>query len=242
MIAKTKITKPKKKAIKASLLSDDETSTREMILHRSLEIINAKGMVDFRIDTLSTSLGLSPGNITYHFSRKEDICVALWELYLDESKGVECSLTSLLDIKQLYLLNRVYINLNYKYRGVIIFRNADLGAMTRDIKYGRVNDENHLANSRQIMILLDRNGYLDKSITADVVEAIHTYSYIMKRWCLNFAYQAYTQKELTSKLDYLALLSLHALYSTFSEKGCSEFAEILTTVSTGQLMGNSPIK
>ena len=99
-------TKVQPKAAVAAPLTDDEVSTREMILRRSLELINARGMVDFRIDTLAQSLGLSPGNITYHFSRKEDICVALWEQYLEDYGQVVRSLTTLLDMKQLFLLNR----------------------------------------------------------------------------------------------------------------------------------------
>ncbi len=239
MPAKTKTSTIKKAAVE---LPQEEVSTREMILRRSLELINAKGMVDFRIDTLATSLGLSPGNITYHFSRKEDICVALWEQYLEEYGKVVRSLTTLLDMKQLYLLNRININLNYKYRGVVVFRSADLGAMKRDQEAGRVNEDEHFAIARRVMSLLKLNGYLDKDTTKEIIEGTHIYHYIMMRWCINFAYQAYTPEEVESKLDYLALMSLHALYPTLSQKGRDEFAEILAKVSTGNLLGDRPVK
>lgn len=239
MPAKTKTSTIKKAAAE---LPQEEVSTREMILRRSLELINKKGMVDFRIDTLATSLGLSPGNITYHFSRKEDICVALWEQYLEEYGKVVRSLTTLLDMKQLYLLNRININLNYKYRGVVVFRSADLGAMKRDQEAGRVNEDEHFAIARRVMSLLKLNGYLEKDTTKEIIEGTHIYHYIMMRWCINFAYQAYTPEEVESKLDYLALMSLHALYPTLSQKGRDEFAEILAKVSTGNLLGDRPVK
>lgn len=236
-------TKTSTKKIAAVLMPQDEDmSTREIILRRSLELINTKGMVDFRIDTLATSLGLSPGNITYHFSRKEDICVALWEQYLEEYGKVVRSLTTLLDIKQLFLLNRININLNYKYRGVVVFRSADLGAMKRDQEAGRVNEDEHFAIARRVMVLLGQNGYLDKNATEEIIEGSHIYHYIMMRWCINFAYQAYTPDEVESKLDYLALMSLHALYPTLSQKGRDEFAEILTKVSSNNLLGDRPVK
>lgn len=240
MPAKTKTST--KKIAAEPMPQEEEISTREMILRRSLELINAKGMVDFRIDTLATSLGLSPGNITYHFSRKEDICVALWEQYLEEYGKVVRSLTTLLDIKQLYLLNRININLNYKYRGVVVFRSADLGAMKRDQAAGRVNEDEHFAIARRVMVLLGQNGYLDKNTTEEIIEGTHIYHYIMMRWCINFAYQAYTPNEVEGKLDYLALMSLHALYPTLSQKGRDEFAEILAKVSTGNLLGEKPVK
>lgn len=227
----------------AAVMPQEEVSTRDQILRRSLELINTKGMVDFRIDTLASSLGLSPGNITYHFSRKEDICVALWEQYLEEYGQVVRSLTTLLDIRQLYLLNRINIRLNYKYRGVVVFRSADLGAMTRDIEAGRVNEDEHLAISHRVMDLLAGNGYLDpQSASAEVIEGTHIYHYIMMRWCINFAYQAYKPEEVEEKLDDLSLLSLHALYPTFSRKGREEFAEILGKVMSGNLLGGVPVK
>ena len=235
MPAKKNTSTVKKAAVQ---IPQEDVSTREMILRRSLELINTKGMVDFRIDTLATSLGLSPGNITYHFSRKEDICVALWEQYLEEYGKVVRSLTTLLDIKQLYLLNRINIQLNYKYRGVVVFRSADLGAMSRDMEAGRVNEEEHFTIARRVMTLLRQNGYLDKNTTEDIIEGTHTYHYIMMRWCINFAYQAYKPEEVESKLDYLALMSLHALYPTLSKKGQDEFAEILAKVSSGNLLGD----
>lgn len=234
MPAKKNTSITKKAAVQ---VPQEEVSTREMILRRSLELINTRGMVEFRIDTLATSLGLSPGNITYHFSRKEDICVALWDQYLEEYGQVVRSLTTLLDIKQLYLLNRISVRLNYKYRGVVVFRSADLGAMNRDMEAGRVNEKEHFAIARRVMTLLGQNGYLDKAATKDIIEGTHTYHYIMMRWCINFAYQAYEPDEVEAKLDYLALMSLHALYPTLSKKGQDEFAEILTKVSSGNLLG-----
>lgn len=88
--------------------------------------------------------------------------MALWEQYLEEYGQVVRSLTTLLDIRQLYLLNRINIRLNYKYRGVVVFRSADLGAMNRDMEAGRVNEEEHFAIARRVMTLLGQNGYLDK--------------------------------------------------------------------------------
>lgn len=239
MPAKSKISTTNTAAVQ---MPHEQLSTREMILRRSLELMNTKGMVDFRIDTLATSLGLSPGNITYHFSRKEDICVALWEQYLEEYGKVVRSLTTLLDIKQLFLLSRININLNYKYRGVLVFRSADVGAMIRDAEAGRVSDEEHFAISNRVMTLLDRNGYLAKDTSKEVIDGTLLYQYIMMRWCINFGYQAFKAEEMEAKLDYLALMSLHAIFPALSKKGQDELKEILTKVSTNKLLGDQPIK
>jgi AcrR family transcriptional regulator len=220
--------------------TSEEKSTREMILRQALELINTRGMVDFRIDTLASSLGLSPGNITYHFSRKEEICTALWEQYLSEYRAIERSLTTLFDLKQFYLLNRIGLRLNYKYRGVLVFRGSDVGAIARDREAGRSNEAEHAAISRRILGLLGRNGYLNDRTTDQITEGIHTYHYIASQWGVNFAYQTYAPEEVESKLDYLALLSIHALYPTLSAKGQKEFGEILDRVTSGNLLEGEP--
>ena len=220
----------------------DEPSTRATILRRSLELINDTGMVDFRIDALSRSLGLSPGNITYHFSRKEDICYALWERYLDEYDHLVRPLTTLLDLRQYYLLNRVRIRLDYKYRGVVLFRSSDLGAMTRDREVNRANEEHHLSLGRRAVQLLTGNGYIRKEATRQQLEDIHACHYVLTRWCLNYGYQAYGADDIANRLDYLALMSLHALYPVLSEKGLSEFAEIMDKVSADDSLGDPPLQ
>lgn len=238
MPAKTNNIRTQKKttAKRSAKPETEEMSTREMILRQALELINTRGMVEFRIDTLATSLGLSPGNITYHFSRKEDICIALWEQYLEEFRSIERSLTTLLDLKQFYLLNRIGIRLNYKYRGVTVFRGSDISAMKRDQEAGRINEKQNMTIAKQASELLTRNGFLDPEASDEIRTDTQIYHYIMTRWGINFAYQAYAPQEVEEKLDYLALLSVHALYPVMTPKGRAEFAEILDRVASDNLI------
>lgn len=228
---------PHKYSTKIETSSSPESSTRDQILARSLEMINAAGMVDFRIDTLAASLGLSPGNITYHFSRKEEICVALWEQYLAEYGHVQHQLTSLIDIKQLYLINRTNIYLNYKYRGVVMFRSSDIGALDRDQDLDRHNEAEHDMISDRVMTLLGHNGYLDGETYCKFRDVIDNYHYMMMRWGINMSYMANDSDNVSQQLDMLSLLSLHAFYPTFNEKGRAEFQGVLAKVETGDLDG-----
>lgn len=224
---------------KVEISNSAESSTRDQILARSLEMINTAGMVDFRIDTLAASLGLSPGNITYHFSRKEEICVSLWGQYLAEYGNVQRQLTSLIDIKQLYLINRTNIYLNYKYRGVVMFRSSDIGALERDQDLDRHNEAEHDMISERVMTLLNHNGYVDNDIFQNFRDVINNHHYMMMRWGINMSYMANDDSESVSQqLDMLSLLSLHALYPTFNEKGRAEFEEILAKVEAGDLEGS----
>lgn len=215
----------------------DNQRTRDAIMAKSLEIINTNGMIDFRIDSLSSSLLLSPGNITYHFSRKEDICSALWDAYLYEFSVVKNSLTTLLDIKQLYLMNRVSLLLAYKYRGVLIFRSADFGAICRDEKTNRDNIEFHHCTSLEMFRLLSHSGYMvENASQLETCEMAIENNYLILRWAINLLFQEYAVNEVEKHIDQAALLSLHAIYPLLTEKGQKEFMEISNIVSEGKLI------
>lgn len=205
--------------------------TREAILRESLRLINEQGMIDFRIDALATSLSLSPGNITYHFSRKEDICSALWETYIEEYSKVSVTLTSLLDLKQVFLMNRSNMILSHQFRGVLIFRSADFGAMCRDKAINAINLKNHNDISEASYRLLSTNGYLlPYEGNEDGYKIVTSNHYLMMRWVMNLAYQIYTEEEIKSKADRYALLCLYTVYPLLTDKGRKEFMEIAQLV------------
>ena len=54
-----------------------EPSNRELILERALTLFNEQGIEGVGVRELARDLGLSPGNVSYHFKRKDDLVVAL---------------------------------------------------------------------------------------------------------------------------------------------------------------------
>lgn len=216
----------------------DQISTRNMIIKKSLELINQSGMVSFRIDSLASALKLSPGNITYHFSRKEDICVTLWDMYLDEYNSVQRRLTNLLDLKQVYLMIRTNMYLNYKYRGVLIFRSSDRSAMIRDKESGRNNENTHNMITEAVLQILIHKGYInyqDKYFDK-IKDMAKLNNYIAMRWGLNFAYQNYPIDKIDESIDKIALTCLYSLYPIFTSKAREEFKEIEEIVSNNNLI------
>ena len=51
--------------------------TRKEILEMSRMLFNERGFNDVSIRDIATALGISNGNLTYHFKRKEEIVEAL---------------------------------------------------------------------------------------------------------------------------------------------------------------------
>ncbi|MEG2758608.1 MAG: TetR/AcrR family transcriptional regulator [Rikenellaceae bacterium] len=124
-------------AAKINLLkSGKSVNTKTVILIKANELINEVGISDFRVDTLATSLGLSPGNITYHFHRKDDIAFALWNLAIDSVKKTYMHyVSSILDITQLAACLMTLLSDNKHYISIIAYKLGDvanIGAINHD--------------------------------------------------------------------------------------------------------------
>ena len=115
-----------KKTIGKKSGEKNQEGTSDLIRKKTLEIVNERGMVEFRVDILSSLLGLSPGNVTYHFARKEDLCYSLWREFMDEFKALNVLISDLMDIKQAFLVFRSICHIICKYRGIVMYRGGDI--------------------------------------------------------------------------------------------------------------------
>ncbi|MCV9388731.1 TetR/AcrR family transcriptional regulator [Reichenbachiella ulvae] len=53
--------------------------TREKILDKALALFNENGLASVSQRNITEALGISPGNLTYHFKKKEDIVQGLYD-------------------------------------------------------------------------------------------------------------------------------------------------------------------
>jgi AcrR family transcriptional regulator len=94
------------------------SATKEDILGTALRLLNEGGLGAVSLRAVAEELGLSPGNVSYHFRRKEDLLAALTERLREGNAGrLEQPVTSLGDFFELF--NALFQN-QYRYRGLVL--------------------------------------------------------------------------------------------------------------------------
>lgn len=204
-----------------------KVSTYRMILDRSIEITNETGVVDFRIDSLANSLKLSPGNITYHFAKKEEICSVIWSEYIKQIEQKTESLSSMLDLKQLFLILKDISMIMYRYRGVVCYMEGDVKSLEIEAE----SRDSYMAICREffkrVTTLLERNGYLIKcSVRMYEVALLHRVT-LMRWWLSGYMIdQALLKESKVVMVNQNALSILYSFYPDMSELGRRELFDI----------------
>lgn len=206
-------------------------STRDLIIARANEIINRTGVVDFRIEILAKSLSLSPGNITYHFPKKEDIITAIWDEYIAVMKDTTAEMiTPLLDIKQLFLYFRTSASKAINYVGVTTYYFGDIGTLTRDnAVFNRqvVKAREHIFICYEMLV---KNGYMNPITNADIKELTFNSQMTMLRWWINHSLTKYPEQDLAVVVDRYVALSLLQLIPYLTEAGKRQFTSITNLI------------
>lgn len=202
-------------------------STRDAIIDKAREIINNGGVIDFRIETLAMSLGLSPGNITYHFPRKEDIINAIWEQLKQQNDILlDMMITPLLDIKQLFLVHRSAALKSLEFLGVKSYYNGDVGNLIREAESNRKYVEIVRNLFFQSYVILHKNGYIEKITDPTIMELLFQEQFIILRWWFNKSMLSGNIDKVKEDVDQYVINAIYPLSPYFTESGQNQFNNI----------------
>ena len=93
-------------------------ATKDDILESGLRIINARGLSALSIRAVAEDLALSPGNVSYHFRRKEDLVAALVARHGERNRQhFDREVATLGDFLELF---REVFRGQYEFRGLVL--------------------------------------------------------------------------------------------------------------------------
>lgn len=138
-------------------------STKDKILEKSLELFNNQGVHNVGVRDIARALEMSPGNMSYHFPKKEDVILALMEK-MSEGNSVcfeaygqkEPSLLSFIALYEDLFTNQ------FGYRGLLI-GNTEFEEVLRKRYAYKKTYEKRVNQLNNILIGLRNKGVLHLS-------------------------------------------------------------------------------
>jgi AcrR family transcriptional regulator len=99
------------------------TSTRNRILEIGLGLFNEEGVAKMSTNRIAAELGISPGNLYYHFASKEEIAEWLIRRFDDRIGVIAASADSVEALDDLWLTLHLLFEAIHEYR--FIYRDVD---------------------------------------------------------------------------------------------------------------------
>lgn len=92
-------------------------NTKDKIIGTARYLFNAKGLSNVTLRTIAQKMGISQGNLNYHFKKREDIIEALYyQLVDDMDAGMAKIQHSTIGLQLIYDISHTIMATCYKYR------------------------------------------------------------------------------------------------------------------------------
>ena len=96
-------------------------NTKEKILHQARLLFNEKGHTEVKVREIARALGISPGNLSYHFHKKEDLLIALISQHRHNvDKAYKTYFDDRATMERFLLMVHTIFKSHYYYRGLFM--------------------------------------------------------------------------------------------------------------------------
>jgi len=141
--------------------------TREKILLTSLEMFNSEGMLSVSTNHIADQMDISPGNLYYHFSNKEEIIIELFERFKKQMEALFLAPSDrAMDIDDTWLWLHLMFETIWEYR--FLYRN--LVNLTQKNRSLRIHFNHILRQKKHAAIVFCSNLAKAEILQADSTE------------------------------------------------------------------------
>ena len=208
-------------------MSKEQQSTRELIIDRALDLFNESGIEGVKMRELARELGLSPGNLTYHFPKKENIIVAIAEqLSAFNSQTLQASKQPE-DLKQFLELFRAIFNNHFQYRCLLLSfvhlteQYPAMAARYREVQAVRTG------SFQEQLVYLRAIGFLKEDVSEVEIQRMAAYCSLIGRFWLSEYWVSYRDKPLEQMIAHYLNLLAGVFIPYVTAKGHRDLVEFL---------------
>lgn len=200
--------------------------TREKILLQALDLFNQKGVDQVSVLEISQTMGISYGNLTYHFKKKDDLVQAL---YVQMQHELDAAINHLVQriFEETYYLKLVneLLQVTWKYR----FLYLSINSLMNQYPFIREGEKSYSATRNKILnrgkkYLIDE-GYLKPESDSHYELLIRNLNMILYAWIVDA--ELFHEGEVAAKIEDYATLFYGIALTNVTEKGRTLYYQIV---------------
>ena len=200
--------------------------TREKILLQALDLFNQKGVDQVSVLEISQTMGISYGNLTYHFKKKDDLVQAL---YVQMQHELDAAINHLVQriFEETYYLKLVneLLQVTWKYR----FLYLSINSLMNQYPFIREGEKSYSATRNKILnrgkkYLIDE-GYLKPESDNHYELLIRNLNMILYAWIVDA--ELFHDGEVATKIEDYAALFYGIALTNVTEKGRTLYYQIV---------------
>lgn len=211
-------------------------TTKQRILQTSLQLFNQHGVDAVTVRQIAKEIGMSHGNLCYHFPNTDAIAETLYEQLIEEMNLVlgEPAVLTYINLQAFYKLCAFVFGKLYKYKFII----QDFTSLTRrneNLKHKHRN----LIRSRRVFFKISieagiQAGFLKPDIIEGQYENFFNQLFIIGDFWLASAEILYEGRE-EDKLPTYLNTAFTLIIPYLTEKGLNEYRELLKTLDKADI-------
>lgn len=200
--------------------------TREKILLQALDLFNQKGVDQVSVLEISQTMGISYGNLTYHFKKKDDLVQAL---YVQMQHELDAAINHLVQriFEETYYLTLVneLLQVTWKYR----FLYLSINSLMNQYPFIREGEKSYSATRNKILnrgkkYLIDE-GYLKPESDNHYELLIRNLNMILYAWIVDA--ELFHEGDVAAKIEDYATLFYGIALTNVTEKGRTLYYQIV---------------
>ncbi len=202
-------------------------NTKEKIVEVALSLFNEKGTDSITVRHIAKEVGISHGNLCYHYPTTDDIIFKLYENLVAEL-NIEISKLPVnqVDLWMIYHSGKITFSLLYKYKFLML----DFVGIMRRIEAIRTHYRQLVVKRRlefgMAMQFLEKGGYLKPEVIKDHYANIIEVNFIVGDFWVSRAEIMFEGPE-NEKLNYYLSLMFVPVLASLTEKGLVQYLEIM---------------